>query len=390
MNSFTVLSGERIGGSCYLLETDGVRIIFDCGIKPGDPYTEHPDIPSPETVDAVFVSHAHLDHMGAIAYTVAACKNARIFMTDYTKGFVKYQMAATIAEYIGADTDALDMHNRILCELVMQRIETVSYKNINKFTARNGTECRFSLFRAGHIPGAAMTLLKIGGRRILYTGDFALFDTSLTMRSNLPKEVKADVMILCGTHSNDPDYEVSECDIMSSIEKKFNEALAKSHRLVIPVSQLTKGLELLSWITDVKSDQYGRHVLKDCRIYIEPNLWDLARYYRDRSETFMLPQDSHRLADWTPEAKSRGPVLIFERAGCDMTAYPGYKRVNADFTIHADYIDLKDIIEAVDPERLFVVHAAGKGCALEDEIFDSRLKRENITYTEKNISYNIY
>ena len=127
MNNLSVLSGADIGGSCYLLELYDTRILFDCGIRVGSAYTDHSDIPSPETIDAIFVSHAHLDHMGAIAYTAAVCKNAKIYMTEQTKEFVRYQLAATIAEYIGADTDDLRFHNRILCELIMNRIQRRMY-----------------------------------------------------------------------------------------------------------------------------------------------------------------------------------------------------------------------------------------------------------------------
>ena len=82
MNTLNVLGGADIGGSCYLAELEGVRILFDCGVRLNTPYSDHPVIPSPETIDLIFLSHAHLDHIGALAYTAAVCRNARIFATS--------------------------------------------------------------------------------------------------------------------------------------------------------------------------------------------------------------------------------------------------------------------------------------------------------------------
>lgn len=383
MNQLSILSGADIGGSCYLLELYGTRILFDCGTRVGSAYTEHPDIPSPETVDAIFVSHAHLDHMGAVAYTAAVCKNARIYMTEQTKEFVRYQLAATIAEYIGADTDDLRFHNRILCELIMNRIQTIKYREKVCFQALNGQKCYFSMFHAGHVPGAAMVYMQIKDKTILYTGDFAAYDTYLTCPYSLPDNINPEIMILCGTHANNPDYEVYSQNALSRVENRMYNALSRNSKFVIPVSQLTKGLEILAMLEDM----IAKNKFRRSDIYLEPNLWELARYYERISETFRLPDYIRPLSKWKNINNPKSPIIVFENTECDMTKYPNHTKVNAEFTLHADYRDLVDLICKLNPVQVYVVHAATGNEALCGRVWNENLKR--IVYTKNREIYDI-
>lgn len=383
MNQLSILSGADIGGSCYLLELYGTRILFDCGTRVKSAYTEHPDIPSPETVDAIFVSHAHLDHMGAVAYTAAVCKNARIYMTEQTKEFVRYQLAATIAEYIGADTDDLRFHNRILCELIMNRIQTIKYREKVCFQALNGQKCYFSMFHAGHVPGAAMIYMQIKDKTVLYTGDFAAYDTYLTCPYSLPDNINPEIMILCGTHANNPDYEVYSQNALSRVENRMYNALSRNSKFVIPVSQLTKGLEILAMLEDM----IAKNKFRRSDIYLEPNLWELARYYERISETFRLPDYIRPLSKWKNINNPKSPIIVFENTECDMSKYPNHTKVNAEFTLHADYQDLLNFIRARDPRQVYVVHAPAGNEALCGEVFNSNLKR--IVYTKNREIYDI-
>ena len=71
MISFTNISGaEEIGANCYLLEMDGTRIVLDSGMHPKkEGKAAMPDFDSlePNSVEAVFLSHSHLDHLGTLA-----------------------------------------------------------------------------------------------------------------------------------------------------------------------------------------------------------------------------------------------------------------------------------------------------------------------------------
>ena len=383
-NRFTVISGADISGSCYLLELNGCRILFDCGSRTGAPYNEHPDIPSPETVDAIFISHAHLDHIGALAYAAAACKNALIFMSEQTKGFTRYQLAATIGNYIGAKTDALRFHNSLMTELVMNRIETVPLYTAIEHKTSHGTRYGFYLVDAGHVPGAIMICLEIDGHKVMYTGDFSAFETAITSPMNFVGGFEPDTMILCGTHARQKNYSIESNNPMYEIERKLREAYCKNKRIVIPVSQLTKGLELLRLLETLISN--GDFPRSD--IYIEPNLMGLASYFEHIDLTFKFPLFSKPLSHWKNNTNPQRPIIVFEKANCDMSLYPNHTRLNVEFTLHADYFDILNLISTANPSRLFIVHTgAGKSNPLLEEKLNPNL--HEIIYTENNQSYPI-
>lgn len=255
MNTLNVLGGADIGGSCYLAELEGVRILFDCGVRLNTPYSDHPAIPSPETIDLIFLSHAHLDHIGALAYTAAVCRNARIFATPTTCDFIRYQLSETIAEYIGADTDELRFSNHLLCQLVLNRIETAEFheKTEIHLTSPDGSQeanVKFSFFPARHIPGAAAVYLRIGQRSLLYSGDFYLRPTPLTDPCSLPEGLHPDILLLCGTYANRIQTDKSAPTI-ASIKENFSCLFRQNRNILVRCSQLTKGLEMLAMIDDL-------------------------------------------------------------------------------------------------------------------------------------------
>lgn len=85
MISFTNISGaEEIGANCYLLEMDGTRVVLDSGMHPkreGLAAMPQFDVLEPNSVEAVFLSHSHLDHLGTLPVLQEKQPSAEVFMT---------------------------------------------------------------------------------------------------------------------------------------------------------------------------------------------------------------------------------------------------------------------------------------------------------------------
>jgi len=374
-NTLTVLGGANIGGSCYLLELEGARLLFDCGTKPQTSYTGHPDIPSPETIDAIFISHSHIDHMGCIAYAAAVCPNARIFTTPTTRDFLRYQLADVIAEYIGADSEDLRFSNELLCRLVLNRIETVPYQEKKQFSfvsrATGQTSvCRFSFFPAGHIPGAAMTYLRIGsGPSFLYTGDFYMESTPMTEACRLPQGLHPDVLLLCGTYAHRLSSGSSTPSI-AALQENIVHLVNTNRRLLIHAGQLTKGLETLTLIDDLVRDRrlYG------CSVYMDDSIWQLARYYEVTGADFRLPSYMHPLNERTGKDRCEIVLLSQAAAGTLTGNFPTHHVMTTNFTLHARGPQLVSLVKTLAPRTVFLVHTAPhtpQENALADALSDS-------------------
>ena len=77
---------HEVTGSCTLLEANGKRILIDCGMEQGEDIYENQDLPSsPAYIDAILLTHAHIDHSGLIPQMVAQGYEGPIYATEATK-----------------------------------------------------------------------------------------------------------------------------------------------------------------------------------------------------------------------------------------------------------------------------------------------------------------
>ena len=78
-------AAHEVTGSCSLLEACGKRILVDCGLEQGADIYENCELPvAPGEIDAVFVTHAHIDHSGKLPALVAAGYEGPIYATGAT------------------------------------------------------------------------------------------------------------------------------------------------------------------------------------------------------------------------------------------------------------------------------------------------------------------
>ena len=93
--------GQQVGASCYFLRLGETNILLDAGIgKDGnlsfmpDEYalTTLPFIQSMGQIHQIYISHAHMDHLGYLFPLMKECKNAEVFMTEETATLAEYQL----------------------------------------------------------------------------------------------------------------------------------------------------------------------------------------------------------------------------------------------------------------------------------------------------------
>ncbi|KAF7701491.1 Cleavage and polyadenylation specificity factor subunit 3 [Cucumispora dikerogammari] len=163
-------SGSEVGRSCILCEFDQTPILFDCGTHPA--YTGIESLPYLDIIDltkvkAIFITHFHLDHAGALPYLTEKTNfQGRVFMTQPTKAILKFLLNdyirivnASSSEDFYTEQDLLNCYDRIECIDFHQEvtIENLKIKALN----------------AGHVLGAAMFQVTHYNKKLLYTGDFS-------------------------------------------------------------------------------------------------------------------------------------------------------------------------------------------------------------------------
>lgn len=176
---FLALGGAReIGASCYLIEIDRKRILVDCGLRVLSEATmdsnPFPDLESAESVDAICVTHAHMDHIGALPLATKRFPKAPCFMTLPTfplATIMLFDLVRRIEEDILV-FHAPDWFTEESVEGLSRRVLGVKFHQT--FRPFGAHPLSITFLSAGHILGAAGVHIKGEEGSVLFTGDFTL------------------------------------------------------------------------------------------------------------------------------------------------------------------------------------------------------------------------
>ncbi|MBW2968479.1 MBL fold metallo-hydrolase [Candidatus Woesearchaeota archaeon] len=228
-------AGE-VGRSCIEIATGRKRLLLDCGLKLTQHGSEYPTgFERVDDIQAVFISHAHLDHTGALPLMDHKGLDCPIFMTKATKQLTRlllkdaFKIGKITHQHLGySEADIKDVLNCI--------------KRVKMDAAGEIDGVKYEYFDAGHIPGAASVWLDVDGTRILYTGDIKTTDTQLhtAAETDFPE---VDVMI-CESTYGDRDH-----PSRPQTEEKFVESIkstiAAGGSVLIPAFAVGRAQELL-------------------------------------------------------------------------------------------------------------------------------------------------
>jgi len=230
---------RQVTGSCYLIEThEGVRVLLDCGMRQGRREEEAGNRAGfsfdPQTLDAVVLSHAHIDHSGLLPKLVAAGFKGPIHVTEATGKLVELMLldSANIqekdAEWENRWRARLDkpaikpLYTRVDTERMLAQRQPHAYGEA--FEAAPGVSVSF--FDAGHILGSAIVQVDVedfgSTRRLVFSGDLGNACSPL-MHAPTPLS-EADVVLMESTYG-DRDHR----DHQATIEE-LAEILQQAHR----------------------------------------------------------------------------------------------------------------------------------------------------------------
>ncbi|KAG0420043.1 Endoribonuclease YSH1, partial [Dictyocoela roeselum] len=187
-------AGSEVGRSCILLSHKH-KILLDCGIHPA--YAGISSLPFLDTVDlsdieAVFITHFHLDHAGGLPYLTEKTNfRGKVYMTHPTKAILKWLLSDYV-RMINASSD-IDFYTEDDLNSCYEKIVAVDYHQ--EIVVKN---MKVRALTAGHVLGAAMFLVEIGGSRILYTGDYSREEDRHLKAAEFPG--KLDVLIAESTY----------------------------------------------------------------------------------------------------------------------------------------------------------------------------------------------
>ena len=263
----TVLGGaQEVGRSCFLLKTRESSVLLDCGIHPGTnrPFESFPRFDSPEfqidSLDAVVISHAHLDHCGLVP-----------FLYKYGYDGPVYCSAPTSNLMTMLQLDYLDVANKQGVTPFYDQ-KDVRECVLHTIPLRFGVvtdiapDIRLTLHNSGHILGGAMVHLHIGEglHNIVYTGDYK-FGRTMLLEAAATEFPRIETVITESTYSGPDDLVPSRVEAEEGLTKIINQTLERKGKVLIPVPAVGRAQEIMLVI-----DGYmKRGMMKEAPVFIE-------------------------------------------------------------------------------------------------------------------------
>ena len=261
-------AAHEVTGSCTLLEACGKKILIDCGMEQGIDTYENYDLPvSPGEIDAVCLTHAHMDHSGKIPALVAKGFTGKVFATEATFRLCNIMLrdSAHIQEFEAewrnrkakraGEEVYVPLYTMADVEQTLKQFLSCGYGETVEVVP--GITATFT--DAGHLLGSSSILLSITEgevtRTVLFSGDLGNVERPLIKDPQSPPP-NADYVVVESTygdrtHGERPDY-------VSQLVRILQETFDKGGNVVIPAFAIGRTQELLYLMREIKEKGYIR------------------------------------------------------------------------------------------------------------------------------------
>lgn len=231
-----------VTGANFLLEVEGKNILVDCGLTQGmklaDDINWDPFPYDAKKIDILFVTHAHVDHVGRIPKLIHEGFRGKIYSTKPTKALSSPMLEDTMG-ILSKNTDMnLDkIYSAENLKTALSLWEGFDYHEKVSLTP----ELEVSFFNAGHILGSAMIQFLYQGKKILFTGD--LGNSPSPILPDTEKMTDIDYLVMESVYG-DRNHE-SRDDRRKFLEQTIEDNYKRKGTLIIPTFSLERSQELL-------------------------------------------------------------------------------------------------------------------------------------------------
>jgi KH/beta-lactamase-domain protein len=263
----SALGGFReVGRSAILLQTRESQILLDCGINPGstNPFDAFPRLDvlqfDIDSLDAVIISHAHLDHCGFLPFLFKYGYDGPVYCSAPTSNLMTllqldYLDVANKQGFM-APYDQKDVRECVLHTLPLR------YGAVTDISP----DIRLTLHNAGHILGSSVVHLHIGEglHNLVYTGDYKYSKTTL-LEASATEFPRVETIITESTYGSPRDLMPSRIQAEEKLASIINGTLGRGGKVIIPVPAVGRAQEIMLII-----DGYmKRGLMKEAPVFIE-------------------------------------------------------------------------------------------------------------------------
>lgn len=410
-------AGE-VGKSCIEILTKGKRYIMDAGVKFTSYGNEYPkELDKIHQLDGVFLSHAHLDHSGALPMLEHKNLNCPIYTTSLT-----WKTTNLLLEDSYHLEKLKHMHPAYVERDIKKVEKDLRLIQYDKEYETHDGKVKFQYLNSGHIPGGASILMNIEGKTLLYTADVNTEDTLLMVKSDIDKLRDIDILITENTYGDRVHPPRDECEkgLIESVE----ECIKGGGSALIPVFSVGRSQEILILLDKLSVDApiyLDGMARKLTDIYIKSSdpyidnreilekMYKKCNIIKHPSERAKIAKQKGAIIVSTSGMVQGGPVVTYVEKMCQdkdnyiiLTGYQAkgtkgreimenrffyshHQKFNVkakvmkyDFSAHYGQASIRDLLQKINPKNLILQHGDCDALKASREYAHEMLPKTNV------------
>ncbi|NCA74071.1 MAG: beta-CASP ribonuclease aCPSF1 [Gammaproteobacteria bacterium] len=291
----TAMGGFRqVGRSASLLTTRESKVLIDCGLDPGSeetPYFAIPEAQPLSDLDAVVITHAHLDHCGTLPALFKYGYDGPVYCTSPTRDLMALLQLDNIKLGFGEGRknlyEAKDVRNEMMHTIPLKYNETTDI----------APDVRLTLYNAGHILGSSIAHFHVGDglHNVAFTGDTKFEKTWLFNPAN-NKFPRLESLVIESTYGGRNDEQPSRADASEELGKLMRQATEGGGKVLIPVFAVGRSQEVMLVIEELM--RTGK--IPTLKVYLDGMIWEATaihtaypEYLNSQLRTRIFQQDEN-------------------------------------------------------------------------------------------------
>ena len=268
-------AGRQVGRSCLFLQTPESRILLDCGVdvaandQNAYPYLEAPEFNINE-LDAVIITHSHVDHCGFVPYLYKFGFKGPTYMTAPTRDVAALLLLDYIKIMRSEGKEPIFSPEDVK-EMVKHTI-TLEYEEVTDVTP----DVRVTLYDAGHVLGSAMIHLHVGNglHNLLYTGDMKYGKTML-LDPAATQFPRLETLILESTYGGKENVMPEKKESDEGLGEIIKETVARGGKVLIPTLGVGRSQEVMLILEHLVRTGF----IDKIPVFIDGLVWDVTAIY---------------------------------------------------------------------------------------------------------------
>ena len=260
---------RQVGRSCALLHTQDSKIMIDCGVdvssENSTPYLHLPEVLPLETLDAVVITHAHLDHSGLVPLLYKYGFDGPIYCTNPTRD-LSTLLQMDYLKVAAADAKKIPYSAENIRDMIKHCI-TIDYGDTTDITP----DVRLTFHNAGHILGSAIAHFHIGEGlyNIAFSGDIK-YERTWLFNPAINRFPRLEAIFMEATYGGRDDFQPSRQDATERLSDIVQSTIKKKGKILVPVFAVGRSQEVMIVLENLVKTKK----IPNIPVYLDGMIWE--------------------------------------------------------------------------------------------------------------------